>query len=381
MTIPIFRPGPHYPALDAQALEASAQAYDPALHEAPIVIGHPKTDLPAHGWVKALSFSEGLLQAEPHQVEPVFAEAVSKGRWKKVSASFYRPDAQCNPKRGVYYLRHVGFLGAQPPDVKGLPPVSFAEGETASDYVAVEFADASPWIFNVLARLFRRQRDHLIEQTDLETADKVLPEWDLEELSREAERQLQEHVQSPASFSENDPPAQPGAQEPPMDHPDAAARQAELETRETKLKEREQALAQNETTRAQKDAQNFAEQLVSQGRVLPRDEAPLAALLTTLPEDATVNFAEGDSEVVKPGPAATFFRQFLSSLPVQVDFSERSAPTGEEAAGEPKATIRVPAGYHVAQDQAALHQRILNFAEKNNVTYDEAVTAVSRLEG
>ncbi|MDP3715502.1 MAG: peptidase, partial [Burkholderiales bacterium] len=34
-------------------LKASAEAYDPALHEAPIVIGHPKTDDPAYGWIKS----------------------------------------------------------------------------------------------------------------------------------------------------------------------------------------------------------------------------------------------------------------------------------------------------------------------------------------
>ena len=36
-------------------LEASARAYDPAKHEAPLVIGHPRTDDPAQGWAKSLS--------------------------------------------------------------------------------------------------------------------------------------------------------------------------------------------------------------------------------------------------------------------------------------------------------------------------------------
>ncbi|MDL6388248.1 peptidase, partial [Escherichia coli] len=70
-------------------------------------------------------------------LDPQFAEMVTDGRFKKVSASFYLPDSPSNPKPGVLYLRHVGFLGAQPPSVKGLKQVSFSEQEEG----VVEFAD------------------------------------------------------------------------------------------------------------------------------------------------------------------------------------------------------------------------------------------------
>ena len=100
------------------------------MHEAPIVIGHPSDNAPAYGWVSGLSFDEGAgLEAEPAQVEAQFAEMVADGRFKKVSASFYTPESASNPAPGVYYLRHVGFLGAQPPAVKGLKPVAFAEDD------------------------------------------------------------------------------------------------------------------------------------------------------------------------------------------------------------------------------------------------------------
>lgn len=63
----IFKPGRHT-AMNGSALDfsesdlaASAAAYDPAKHEAPIVVGHPKTDGPAYGWVKQLNFAEGVL--------------------------------------------------------------------------------------------------------------------------------------------------------------------------------------------------------------------------------------------------------------------------------------------------------------------------------
>lgn len=37
-------------------LKASASAYDPTLHEAPIVVGHPRGNSPAYGWIKSISF-------------------------------------------------------------------------------------------------------------------------------------------------------------------------------------------------------------------------------------------------------------------------------------------------------------------------------------
>ena len=137
--IQIFKPGRHT-ALSGQALEfsaadlsASAAAYDPTKSEAPIVVGHPALDAPAYGWVKSLAFADGALDAEPDQVDAAFAEMVAAGRFKKISASFFMPDAANNPVPGVYYLRHVGFLGAAAPAVKGLRNPSFAADEVQTN--------------------------------------------------------------------------------------------------------------------------------------------------------------------------------------------------------------------------------------------------------
>jgi hypothetical protein len=148
----IFRAGRHTAMSGATLafsdvdLEATAAAYDPAKSEAPIVVGHPTTDGPAYGWVRSLSFADGRLEAEPHQVDPAFAELVEAGRFKKISASFFTPGAANNPVPGVYYLRHVGFLGAQPPAVKGLRSPSFDGADTDEGILSftVAFADPSP---------------------------------------------------------------------------------------------------------------------------------------------------------------------------------------------------------------------------------------------
>lgn len=116
-------------------LEATAAAYDPILFAAPIVKGHPTDDAPAFGRIYAVEFSSFLL-GTPGKVDPAFREEVNAGRYDQVSLSLYPPDHPSNPVPGVYYPRHLGFLGAMPPAVKGLGTVSLSEAEEGFIYFA-----------------------------------------------------------------------------------------------------------------------------------------------------------------------------------------------------------------------------------------------------
>lgn len=144
----IFKPGLHTAMNGAvlQFSEADLQktvaAYDPTKHEAPLVVGHPAHDDPAYGWVQALQFAGGALDAIPAQVNPDFAEMVASGAFKKISASFYAPNSPANPVPGIYYLRHVGFLGATAPAVKGMRAPQFAA--TEEGVLTFEFAEPPP---------------------------------------------------------------------------------------------------------------------------------------------------------------------------------------------------------------------------------------------
>ena len=127
----IFKAGKHIDnagnsqEFSAEDVAAIAEAYNTTVHEAPIVVGHPKLDGPAYGWVKSLSANNGSLVAEFSELEPAFAELVQSKRYKKVSASFYPPNAPANPTPGQWYLKHLGFLGATPPAIKGLAEINF----------------------------------------------------------------------------------------------------------------------------------------------------------------------------------------------------------------------------------------------------------------
>lgn len=131
--IEIFRAGVHLNdgnetlSFSQRDVQAIADGYRPELHEAPLVLGHPESDRPAYGWVKRLTATaDGRLLMRVAKVDEAFARAISDGRYIKRSASFYRPNAPENPTPGQWYLRHVGWLGAHPPALKGLADVNFS---------------------------------------------------------------------------------------------------------------------------------------------------------------------------------------------------------------------------------------------------------------
>ena len=328
--IHIFRPGRHTSMQGATIdfgegdLIATANAYDPARHEAPLVIGHPRADAPAWGWVGGLTADGGGLFAAPRQLDPAFAEMVRAGRFKKVSASFYTPDSPHNPVPGVYYLRHVGFLGAQPPAVKGLAPVNFAEGDTDEGCVSFDFAE-SPGLLRWLADLFRGLREYVVEKDGAETADRAIPSYAVSGLQEMAAASAAQAAEIPA-FAENLPPKKEHTMQkqetPPAENIDFAetkARADELERKVAYL-----------TGIARKErASRVVDKVLADGRLTPAQSVGLADFMAGLDEEGTFDFAEDGGKTTSMSPAA-FMAAFLERLPKQVDFSE-AAPGGEEA--------------------------------------------------
>ena len=145
--IEVLSLGSHHPAsggppltFGPRELDEIASSYDPKLHRAPIVIGHPRTDDPAWGWIAAVRVEGGRLVAVPEAVDPEFADLVRAERYAKVSVRLYPPDAPSNPTPGRWHLRHVGFLGATPPAVKGLRPIEFGD---AADCIDIELSEGA----------------------------------------------------------------------------------------------------------------------------------------------------------------------------------------------------------------------------------------------
>jgi hypothetical protein len=122
--------------LTPDLLSALAASYDPAIYQAPLVIGHPQTNSPAFGHLARLEATPDGLFGEPINVDPAFKAAVTSGRYPQRSMSYWPADHPSSPTPGQPYLRHLGVLGATPPAIPGLRGADLA----SDDAITVEFS-------------------------------------------------------------------------------------------------------------------------------------------------------------------------------------------------------------------------------------------------
>lgn len=279
---------------------AIAAAYDPALREAPLTVGHPASNLPAYGWVKGLSAQGATLTMNPHQVEDKFAEMVQAGRFKKRSASFYPPAHPGNPAPGQWYLRHVAFLGAQPPAVAGLKDIQFAEGDAEG---AVSFSETAIIQKEILMDEETKAR---LAQAEAEAAAAKAAQANAEAAAKAAKDQL-------AQFAE------------------------------VQRQDRHTAHV------------SFAEAQVKAGKLLPSNKETAVAVLDQLADSRPIEFSEaGVSKKIAP---AEWFKGLIEGAKPLVEFGEFAAGgAGESAKGKSDAEID-----KMAKEFAAKHN--VSYAE------------------
>ena len=347
--IPVFKPGTHT-AVDGRKITFTlencidlAESYDPSLSEAPAVIGHPKLTAPAYAWAKSFEVKDGLVYAKLDQINPEFAEAYNAGSYKKRSLSIYLPESPGNPKPGHYYARHIGFLGAAAPAIKGLPDVSFAESN--GEHGAIEFA--MPFNEDFLL-MFSNLREYLIEKDGIEKADQLLPKWQLEYLAEQVVQNRKEN-------------------EMPQPNLDAsfAEQQAAIEAKNAELAKREQALLEKEQNNKRTEFAEFADKLIGDGKLLPVHKTTVVEVFMSLGNEP-ISFAEGDTTV--NASSADLIKKVLSERPAFMNFSEKSAANdeGKIDTQDPKAIAAAAAAYQKEQ------------AEKGNViSISQAVAHVT----
>ena len=345
-------------------LVASAQAYDPAKHEAPIVVGHPRHDAPAYGWVASLSAGNGL-EANPRQVDPAFAEMVAKGAFKKISASFYAPESPQNPVPGVFYLRHVGFLGAQPPAVKGLRAPEFADAEVG----VVEFAD---WSDVQNAALWRRLRDFFIDQFGLDKADSVIPDYAVGSLEDDARQESPDETVDPNATPSPAYTEQSNHQENRVTPEQKAALEAENVQLKQRIAESDAREKAARSAAQHVEHASFCEGLVKSGQLAPGIAPMMTAALDAITAGAVVEFGEGDAKK----PLAAALMEAMKGAPRLIEFSEVSRDKESGAAGH--VDFAAPEGYSVDPGALDLHRRATAYAEANKVDFITAVAACGR---
>ena len=329
--IPVFKPGTHT-AVDGRTITFTlencidlAESYDPSVSEAPAVIGHPKLTAPAYGWAKRFQIKDGLVYVELDQVNPEFAEAFNSGAYKKRSLSIYLPESPGNPKPGHYYARHIGFLGAAAPAIKGLPDVSFADSD--DEQGAIEFA--MPFDEDFLL-MFSNLREYLIEKDGIEKADQLLPKWQLEYLAEQVVQNRKENEM------------------PQPNNIDFAEQQAAIEAKNAELAKREQALLEKEQNNKRTEFTEFADKLIGDGKLLPVHKTTVVEVFMSLGNEP-ISFAEGDTTV--NASSADLIKKVLSERPAFMNFSEKSAANDENEIDtqDPKAIAEAAAAYQKEQ--------------------------------
>jgi phage I-like protein len=274
---PIFRTGTH---TDSQGrsrtwttadLDKAVSSYDPTKREAPLVLGHPKANGPAFGWIEKLRRTGDVLEAAFKQVPTTLKEAVSAGRYKHKSVSFYKDGS----------VRHVGLLGAAQPAVEGLGEITFNADEDYFEY-------------------------NQQEETDM-TIEELQRKLDAEKAAREA---------AEAKVSEFKEKAET-----------AATKIKEVETENKKLSDD---FSQAKATRAREAREARFDKLAGDAKVLPAEKDKIMAFAEHLgAESEEISFAESEGKK----PLEDHFWSFLESRKEHGLFKEFTAPegTGDDA--------------------------------------------------
>jgi hypothetical protein len=341
-----FRPGQHRAAdglvyeFSAERCRRAAEIYDPALHHAPIIIGHGGLEAPAYGHVKSFSVSADGMEAEPEGMDAEFAGLVNREAYPNVSLGWFGPDHPRNPLPGEWYPAELSFLGAVPPAVRNLRKPKFAAfaGFAAADAAAI-VRFGSEWDDVTNAGLWRRFRDWMIGKFGLDEADKVVPSWDVQSLEQAAQDELRE--------SQTDVPPLPAFAGPTI-RPESTVTEAEaaqLRAENEQLKRERNEDRAREAKRAE-DARRdefaaFASTLASPDqdgkvRLAPTHVKLVTDVLMAVSrpgaDGQTVNFSSEDGST---RPLVDAFKAALSAGPGLVTFGQtatmdRAAPPGNK---------------------------------------------------
>jgi hypothetical protein len=334
--IEIFRAGDYRGAnkglITRADLDRVVRNYDPTYHEAPETLGHPADDKPAYGWIESLAVDGDKLLAREKQVDPKFDEARKAGRFKKRSAAFY-----CDADGNITGLRHVAYLGAQPPEVKGLQDLAF--NDHGAKFIEVDFGEEEAVAEkSVPDQIKEGVKAFFAEMFGASAQPKTFSEADATRIATEAATAAAAPLQAKVT-----------------------ALETELKTQTAKFAERETAIAGGEVKQRAVEAIN---RLKGAGKWIPAfEKMGLGPLFEELAKStATVEFGEGDAK--KKLTTLDTLVLFLEGLP-------KIVPGGRFVEG----------GAHTAKGKASSGDALTDAAKarqkEKNITFGEALAQIA----
>lgn len=319
--IPIFRAGDYgiRGSWTTGDLDRVVKNHDPSFHDAPLAIGHPKNESPAFGWASRLRRNGELLEAKFRNVSDSFRKLWNEKKFNKLSASFYYNLNGRGPA-----LRHVGALGAIPPEVKGLPQASFREDDNSETIELtfnlgneVEFTDMqsnSKGGDNVLTK----EEVQKMLDAALKTQGETLTASFSEEIGKRDGKIADLTSKLEAAGKPDDGKKKDGADDKGAQFSEEAM--AELR----KERETNQKLVSEIRLR---DHADFVEGLIKQGRILPKEKDGIVELMMSMDIETPVEFGEGGKTVKMTQLDA--LKKRLASQPKIINFDELSIEDGK----------------------------------------------------
>lgn len=180
-------------------LNALVDSYNPDLHKASVIVGHssdaafmngmiPSDKLPSYGWVQSLYIDDdnvlhGLIEFVDEAID-----WIERKLYDYRSIGLYGDESPYSPTQGQPYVRHVALLGAQPPAIKGLRPLSeLAQEAYSENNGGVEIVTLTK------KRAFTEEEDRENPATDPDQTQSVAPEAeDKPEVFQDEEEQVAE---------------------------------------------------------------------------------------------------------------------------------------------------------------------------------------------
>ena len=319
----VFKAG-NYPQgkFTKEEVQELAKNYDPSFCEAPITLDHEQKG-PAYGWVDKLKEEDGMLKASFKDLSDDLKEFVNKGKYKKISVEIYRELEGKKP-----YLKAVSFLGASIPQVKGMEPVEFKEGESETYIFETQTEDETETedieeLKNTIADLKQQVADFKEKAQNKDTI-------------KELKTQVKNLNIELAKFK------------------DQAAGKDELAKK----------LQDLENTIRDKDFNEFIDSQISAGVLTPANKDAVLSILQGL--DNVKKFDESSNSIEE-------FKTFLSALPKQVEFDEIALKNAKKKTED-------ELKYADADEESLeIFKQAKTIAQEENISFREALLKIKEV--
>lgn len=316
------------------------------------VIEHPKYNKIGFGKIGALKRVGELLFALPKEVNEDFKNAVNKGEL---------PGRSMTIKKANKQLLDISFLPPEiDPAIDGLGAYSFSSAlkdENLEVFILqaplpndeshfaevenerIEFAqyEMSSWPFRTIKDLFRNIKDFFIEQYDLETANKILPNYAIDETGnapRIWEKQTSPFVVNTNSFSKNKKEEVMDLSKIDLSKVDPNIKAAiealnaenqklktDYDSKVVELQSAQSTITKAESEKIQAEVLQFCSSEKIAKKILPAKKDKAVRFLTAQKEKSVLEFSTADGKK-ENFDAFEFAKELIENLPDAIDTTE-----------------------------------------------------------